>query len=188
MKLKTKRIIIAIILMLIAPMALISTVHKYTTPSGVANWPHSTGIVLFSGVEEQKAYIKNKNSIINGKGYERYYTHRINYSYRINGTDFESGNFTLNDKNVSSRALLDGTGMRYYDKEAARKQAIKYRIGTAVDVYYNPDKPHIATLNQSNASLMPIFSALGFLAFAVLAMLIALEKIKPKNLPWRIAQ
>jgi len=32
---------------------------------------------------------------------------------------------------------------------------------------------------------MPILFAIGFLGFAVLTLLIALEKIKPENLPWR---
>ena len=60
-----------------------------------------------------------------------------------------------------------------------------YKKGTAVDVYYNPNNPEIASLSQSNASFMPVLFAVGFLGFAVLTLLIAFEKIQLEKIPRR---
>ena len=184
MKLKTKRLLIATILMIIAPLALYSTVNKYLQRTGVGNWPHIKGIVLFSGVEQQKRYNKMKTSTFNSR-YSMRYVQRINYSYVVNGSDYTGKNFDINGSKNGSRAFFDGAGRVFTDKEKAREAALKYKKGTAVDVYYNPNNPEIASLSQSNASFLPILFAVGFLGFAVLTLLIALEKVQPEKLPWR---
>ncbi len=184
MKLKTKRLLIAIILMIIAPLALYSTVNKYLQRTGVENWPHVKGIVLFSGVEQQKRYKNVKTSTFTNR-YSMRYVQRINYSYEVNGNTYTSKNFNLNDSSSNTRALFDGSGIIFTDEKRARAAALKFRKGTVVDVYYNPDNPAIASLSHSNASFMPILFAVGLLGFALLTLLIALEKIQPENLPWR---
>ena len=180
MNLKTKRLLIASALIIIAPLALYSSISKYVQRSGVGNWPHVKGVVTFSGVAEQTRYNKNSNSTFSTKTSKRY-VQRIKYTYLVNNSQYIGKNFNLND----SRSLFDGTGRIFSAKETAQQEAQKFSKGTAVDVYYNPDNPEIASLSHSNASFMPILFAVGFLGFAILTLLIALEKIQPENLPWR---
>ena len=170
--------------MILASLVLSSAISKYVQRSGVENWPHVKGIVLFSGVEEKKIY-KTKKTTTFGKKYYLRYVLRINYSYAVDGNEYSGKNFNLDDATQSSRVLLDGAGISYASKELALKAVTKFKKGTAVKVYYNPKNPKIASLSHSNASFIPILAAVGFVGLAVLTLLIALEKIKPENLPWR---
>ncbi len=186
MKLKTKRLLLAYALIIIAPMTVYYAINNYMQRNGVQNWPKVKGIVLYSGVEQQKRYKKKSASLVYGKGYTLYYVQRIKYSYRLGDKNYSSTHFSLDEKGSGGRTeLYDGTGRKFLDKKQAEIQAAKFPLGSAVDVYYNPKNPQIASLSHSNASFMPIIYAFGFFAFAVLALLIAHEKINPENLPWR---
>jgi len=185
MNLKTKRLLIANILIILAIAVLISTIKKHLDRSNVDNWPHVKGIVIFSGVEEQKHYKRHKTSSSYTDSYDLYYVQRIKYSYQVNDQEYQSENFTLEDKGVSGTAIFDGTGKQFFDKNTAKSEAKKYHRGRVVIVYYNPSDPEIASLSQSNASIVPMLLSFGFLGFAFLTLFIALEKIKPENFSWR---
>jgi len=161
-------------------LALYSSISKYVQHSGVKNWPHVRGTVIFSGVAEQTHYNRKRNSTFSPRTSKRY-VQRIKYTYLVNNSQYVGINFNLND----SRSLFNGTSRTFSNKETAQQAARRFSKGTSVDVYYSPDNPEIASLSHSNASILPIIAAVGFLGFSILALLIALEKINPANLPWR---
>lgn len=184
MTLEIKRKLVALILLPLAIVILVKSFNNYLDRIGTSGWENTTGIVLFSGVEERTIYNKHRTSTFSPRS-TPIYLQRIEYTYRVDGIDYTSKNFNLNPSPGGARSILDGTSRQFKNKDDARKAASAYKIGTAVKVYYNPQKPKIASISKSNASVLPLLAAFGFLGFAILLMLIAFAYIDPKNLPWR---
>ncbi len=179
-----KKKLIAIAVFILAIAVLISSINKYLDRSNTSSWKSATGIVLYSGVEERTIYRKQRQNTFSPRS-DNVYLQRIEYAYQADGVDYTSKNFNLNPNSGGSLSYLDGTSRPFKTKQRAREEANKYKKGSAIQVYYNPDKPNIATLRQKNASLIPLLFSFGFLGFGVLAVLIAFEQINPENLPWR---
>jgi len=177
MKLKTKRLIIAGILIIIAPMTLIHSIKEYSNVSNVNDWPHVKGFILFSGVQENKEHNRNSSKNTFSPRYTMSYTHKLEYSYEVNGADYTGNNLNFSMSNAK--------GSTFVNKEDAIAHAKNFPKGKAVDVFYNPEKPIISSLSNKSASIRNILFAILFVLFAILALLIATEKINPQNLPWR---
>ncbi len=184
MTLSLKRKLVAIVILPLAIAIVISSVTKYLDRVNTSDWKSVKGIVLFSGVQERTIYRKHRQSTFSPRS-DMVYLQRIEYSYRVDGIDYTSKNFNLNPSSGGGLSVFDGTSRPFKNKDDAQKSASVYKIGTAVTVFYNPEKPKIASLSQKNASFFPIIFAIGFLGFAILLTLIAFDVIKPENLPWR---
>ncbi len=184
MSLVLKRKLIAIVILPLAIAVVISSINKYLDRINTGGWQSVKGIVLFSGVQEHTIYRKHRQSTFSPRS-DLVYLQRIEYSYRVNGVDYTSKNFNLNIISGRGRSISDGTSRTFKNKADARKAALVYKVGTAVTVFYNPNKPEIASISQKNASFFPTIFAIAFLGFAILLTLIAFDVIKPENLPWR---
>lgn len=178
MKLKTKRLIIAGVLIIIAPLVLIHSIKEYQDVSNVNDWPHVKGFIVFSRIQKHEDFKRNNaNRGTFSPISTTNYIHKMEYSYEVDGADYIGKNFNF--------SLTTATGISFVNKKDAIEQAKKFPKGKAIEVYYNPVKPIISSLSNTSASIGRILTAILFLAFAIVAMLIALEKINPKNLPWR---
>lgn len=185
MTLSLKRKLIALAILPLAIVILISKLTDYKERSGTSNWKSTTGIVLFSGVEESTVHLKNRQNSFSPRTRTNY-LQRIEYSYRVNAVDYTSKNFNLTPESTNSKsAFFDGSRRSFSNREQAQKAASAHKTGSAVTVYYNPQKPEIAALQKTDMSLSSVFFALLFLAFALLLVLIAFDFIDPRNLPWR---
>ena len=177
MKLKTKRLIVAVILVIIAPMTLIHTIKEYNNVSNVNDWPYVKGLIVFSGIQEHKEYNPSSSKNTFSPRNTVSYIHKLEYGYTVDGADYIGKNLSL--------SLINGKGTSFTNKEDAVAHAKKFPKGKAVDVFYNPEKPIISSLSNESASIIRILLAILFVFFAVFLLLIATEKINPKNLPWR---
>ncbi len=184
MTLSLKRKLIALVILPLAIAVVISSINKYLDRINTSEWKSVNGIVVFSGVEERTITRKHRQNTFSARK-DLVYLHRIEYSYRVDGVDYTSKNFNLNPFSGCSLSVFDGTSRPFKNKDDARKAALSHKVGTAVTVYYNPDKPEIASISQKRASFFPIIAAIGFLSFAILITLIAYGYIIPENLPWR---
>lgn len=87
----------------------------------INSWPSASGQVTATAVTGERASMP-----------------QVTYTYSVNDSAYES----VTDLN------MPGFGGRGYRRQTAHKALVKYPVGAAVTVYYNPDNPSISTLGR----------------------------------------
>jgi hypothetical protein len=91
------------------------------------HWPSVMGRIISSGIKSK--------TIHTTKGASTSYWPEIRYSYTVADSPFESDSINVG-------------GTFGYSKKSAEARVAKYRPNTVVQVYYNPENPATAILEQ----------------------------------------
>lgn len=117
--------------------------------SAAADWPTTTGRVLFATVEARR-------SRSGSSGYSTSYYPKVVYEYEVNGQRYHSDRFNL--------GWEVGRGW----KSGVQKTVDRFPVGSLVPVYYNPAKPDESALEKS----APASNWFLFIAFLIIGILI----------------
>lgn len=109
------------------------------------SWSRTQGIVRMSTVQED----------LDGEGI--LYKARVSYRFTVDGREFVGNRACFGDSDRSSWSLL------------ARRIVARYRVGAAVTVHYDPEKPSEAVLEPGISGVLMARMALeaAFLAMAI---------------------
>lgn len=107
------------------------------------DWPSVTGEILASDIKKVTNYVEGASTD---------YFPVVRYRYKVNLVEYESGAIS-----ASEAPFAIGT------ENYARSQVQKYQVHTPVKVFYNPENPAEAVLDNSGASSsgMLLFLCLG---------------------------
>ncbi|NNF98209.1 MAG: DUF3137 domain-containing protein [Desulfobacteraceae bacterium] len=126
----------------------LSGYSAYKTGVESRTWPTVDGVIIKSEIEEQTSTTgEGANKKTEVKSYAK-----IAYEYRIDGQKFESKKISFSQTSGNAKQVVD-----------------RYRKGTSVRVYYNPDKPKQAVLVAGNSGLnvVPFIFAGVFVLFGI---------------------
>jgi hypothetical protein len=118
-------------------------IRTYQKSNQASNWMTTTGRITTSAVT-------------NTMGSDRKYYARIEYEYSVLGTTYVS-----NKINFSQRMGIDDTAMG-----TAEEKVKKFRAGSAVTVYYDPQDPRQAVIEKGGDSGLLVLGGL-FMAAAL---------------------
>ena len=109
-------------------------------------WQKTQGIVTRSAIGNRKF------SRPHGETHIKYYIHKIEYSYQVDGKEYLNDVIRGNERENS-----------YLDEGKARNAQLNVKTGDAITVYYNPRNPMDTTL-EPDYKEQNIFFGLGLLA------------------------
>ncbi len=113
------------------------------------NWPTTVAQITLAEVRES-SQTDSEGDI------QRYYYPQVKYTYQVGGIMYQGDKLTF------------GAKRGYASLKKANEEIARYPLGTQVQVYYNPEKPQEAVLEQR---------AVGsnfMLIFGIIALVIAL--------------
>jgi hypothetical protein len=113
-------------------------------------WPTALGVVIASGMQEQRSYDSESGTSIN-------YKPVVTYTYTIMGQTFTGEQLSFGNMN--------------YDRSTAAKKIAPYPQGSQVMVHYDPDNPLNAVLETKAAG------SILFLIIGILFMLIGVLSV-----------
>lgn len=115
----------------------------FTTPQiDTSQWPTTDGIVTTFEVEE---VIRDRGFTFSGDVTDPLYLVQLTYSYSVDDQAYTSSQRYLNEALVGGRLQLEA--------DELKKAEARFQVGNKVTVYYNPDNPTEAALE--NASRTP---------------------------------
>lgn len=119
------------------------------------NWPSTVGTVISSGVQT--------NTFTDEYHRETYsFMPRVEYAYTVNGQEYRGRR--LHFGVTESRRRAD-----------AEREANRYPVGMQVKVYYDPEKPQEAVLEQKSVSArLPLVLGIIFLVLTLCTCLVSL--------------
>jgi hypothetical protein len=126
-----------------------------------ADWPTASGKIVDAHRDIAIEIDHDDKTRPFGRRETKLYGAVVKYAYRVGGHDYEG------------KILDAGPPVRRSDPKYADDILAKYRPGSSVPVYYNPDNPTEALLeplNFKNANVS-LGVALGFAGFGVLSFL-----------------
>lgn len=110
------------------------------------NWPMAVGKVLFATVDARRSR--------SGSGYSTNYYPNVIYEYVVNGQRFQNNQ------------MYSGVQYGLGSYKRVEQKVAKYPPGSTVQVYYNPENPSQAVLEQS----APGSKILWFVVLFILVM------------------
>jgi hypothetical protein len=142
---------ISVILILIGVSLFIWNIKSMITISKLSSWALSTGeIIKLDWVEIRKG--PNPESRVHRIGH-RYHLDLL-YRYKVNGKEFEGNRLRFGPlKNINSKSVCDEISGRF-------------RVGSSVEVYYDPKNPKQSTLELSKVSDMWVGLLISVVFFA----------------------
>ena len=108
-------------------------------------WPSVQGKVIDAHLEESKSTDTEDFTSVN-------YRPSVTYQFEVNGQTY--------------KASKTGVIAVNYDQKTAQKKLDAFPVGSALTVYYNPEKPEDALLNPSKGT-SNIFLIIGIVALVV---------------------
>lgn len=124
----------------------------------VEDWNSTSGTVILLETITEEA---NRGFSFSGQITEDLYYVRLEYNYSVDGSDY------IGYQRFPNEQLFEG---QYLQLEPDEREAVArdYAVGTAVTVYYNPDDPGEAALeNENQAPFIVLGLGLGAVAGAV---------------------
>jgi hypothetical protein len=123
-------------------------VSAYLDVQEVDDWPSTTGTVTDVGVSE--------NFVSGHKGSSSHYEYypQVAYTYQVDGATYYGNDL----------AKIQSSYQSYADAQGHLDQ---YGVGSEVTVYYNPDDPNEAVLEQNSQTEALLFPGIGALFLVI---------------------
>ncbi len=170
---KTRRISVAIVLVIISLIGVGSLYKGFTTftrGAGSSDWPTTQGVIVSSEIQSisrTRESTRRQRKKFGVRRVKRYTVYRplVTYRYTVNGQTYTQRN-------------LDVNGSSEYRKQSSVQAVIeKYAPGREVTVYYNPNDPSDAMLEPgSDGTSVLLFFVLGVFMLGVAGIIAVKEK------------
>ena len=170
---KNRRIVIALVLVVISLIGLASLYKGFTTltrGAGSSDWPTTQGVIVSSEIQSisrTRESTRRQRKKFGVRRVKRYTVYRplVTYRYTVNGQTYTQRN-------------LDVNGSSEYRKQSSAEAILeKYPVGQEVTVYYDPDNPRDALLEpgEDRGSVL-LFFVVGMFMLGVAGMIIVNER------------
>ena len=120
------------------------------------NWPATSGEIVSINLEQKFRLFRGKRS---NPGSSKKYETKIVYKYNIEGQEYISESYEINFLGFKSN--LSGSHSYLEDVLKVRQ---KYKPGSTVEVYYDPDSPAKALLVKGYQGYLPTYLLFSLLA------------------------
>jgi len=124
--------------------------YQYSAARKARSWPSTQGEVIESRIEQRRSSGGSRHST------STTYAAVILYEYEVDGKTYSCDRVAFG---LSSRVSQG--------KDDARAVADRYPKGKAVSVYYDPENPESATLEQKASGLAPAATISGLVSVTV---------------------